>query len=138
MLSYTSTGKQIRELAGFECLALVASVTTGRIAYDDADGPIVLAVNHVVDNGTIVLRTTAAGQLAALTHRDRVAYEVVDQADRTRPSWSVLVRGWVRPLDDEEVRALPPMPVLQVEDGRPLHLRLTPRTVIGRRRVDPD
>ena len=32
MLSYTSQGSSIRELAGFECLALVASVATGRIA----------------------------------------------------------------------------------------------------------
>ena len=137
MLSYTSQGSSIRELAGFECLALVASVTTGRIAYDDAEGPVVLAVNHVVDNGTIVVRTSASSQLAALTHRDRVAYEVDDLVDRPRASWSVLVRGAVRPLDHDEVRALPPMPPLQADDLPLLHLRLTPRTVIGRKLVEP-
>ena len=95
-----------------------------------------LAVNHVVDNGTIVVRTSSSSQLAALTHRARVAYEVDDLVDRPRASWSVLVRGTVRPLDDEDVRALPSMPPLRADDVRPLYLRLTPRTVIGRRLVE--
>jgi hypothetical protein len=69
MLSQAARGQRIRELSGYECLALVASV---------------------------------------------------------------------RALDDDEVRALPPMPDVQVDDVRMVHLRITPRSLTGRRLVSAD
>jgi hypothetical protein len=139
MVSSVARGPQARELAGFECFALLASVTTGRIAFDDDEGPVLLPAGHVVDNGTILLRV--AGRFTPDRQRERVAYAVDDLGARTRATWSVLVRGTVRLLDPDRLPALPALPLAPPEPGPGdapwVHLRLTPRTIVGRRLVAP-
>jgi nitroimidazol reductase NimA-like FMN-containing flavoprotein (pyridoxamine 5'-phosphate oxidase superfamily) len=135
MLTQKHTTQRVRELSVDECLDLVASAAAGRIAYDDAEGPIVIPVNHVVDHGTIVVRTSAASNLARCVRGGWASFQVDDLGDRGRASWSVLIRGSIRPLDLDEINALERHPQPQAEGVRALHLRLTPRSVTGRRMV---
>jgi nitroimidazol reductase NimA-like FMN-containing flavoprotein (pyridoxamine 5'-phosphate oxidase superfamily) len=125
--------QRIRELTAGECMDLLASVPVGRIAYDDVDGPIVIPVNHVVAAGTIVVRTSPASSLARCARGGRASFQADDLAERGAASWSVLVRGTVRPMESDEVRELSELPEPQAEGGRPLYLRITPRSVTGRR-----
>jgi nitroimidazol reductase NimA-like FMN-containing flavoprotein (pyridoxamine 5'-phosphate oxidase superfamily) len=133
VLKQDLSSQRLRELPGHECLALLASVEAGRIAYEEADGPVIVPVNHVVDNGTIVIRTSPASQLARGVRNSRVAYEVDDLEARGEISWSVQVRGAVRFLDPEEIRALDVPPEPQAEGLRNLYLRIVPRSITGRR-----
>jgi nitroimidazol reductase NimA-like FMN-containing flavoprotein (pyridoxamine 5'-phosphate oxidase superfamily) len=133
VLKQDLSSQRLRELPGYECLGLLASVGVGRIAYEDADGPVIVPVNHVVDNGTIVIRTSPASQLARGVRAGRVAYEVDDLRARGEMSWSVQVRGTARFLDPEEVRALEAAPEPQAEGLRNLYLRIVPRSITGRR-----
>ena len=94
-----------------------------------------IPVNHVVDHGTIVVRTSAASNLARCVRGGWASFQVDDLGARGQASWSVLVRGTIRPLDLDEINALERRPDPQAEGVRALHLRLTPRSVTGRRMV---
>jgi nitroimidazol reductase NimA-like FMN-containing flavoprotein (pyridoxamine 5'-phosphate oxidase superfamily) len=129
--------RRIRELGAGECMDLVASVPAGRIAHDDARGPIVIPVNHVVDRGTVVLRTSPASNLAGSVRGGWASYQVDDLGASGDPSWSVLLRGTIQALDPGEVQELPGRPEPQAEGVRTLYLRLTPRSITGRRLLPP-
>ncbi|MFE7705558.1 pyridoxamine 5'-phosphate oxidase family protein [Streptomyces sp. NPDC057486] len=87
------------ELDSDEALRLLGSVSFGRIVFTRHALPTIRPVNHVLDNGDIVIRTHEG---AALTSRARqtdgqgvvVAYE----ADAIDPDmhlgWSVMVTGY--------------------------------------------
>jgi nitroimidazol reductase NimA-like FMN-containing flavoprotein (pyridoxamine 5'-phosphate oxidase superfamily) len=127
------TGQRVRELDADECMALVASVAAGRIAYDDAQGPIVIPIDHLVDAGTIVVRTSPASSLARCARGGFASFQVDDLAERGGLSWSVLVRGPIAALEPDEVQALERRPEPRAEGRHPLYLRITPRSVTGRR-----
>jgi hypothetical protein len=91
---------------------LLASVPYGRVVFTLAALPAIRPVNHVVDDGEIVIRTRRlAGISAALADHavdlDQepdlvVAYEadLLDPVERV--GWSVVVTGLARPLVDPD------------------------------------
>ena len=76
-----------------ECIALLGSVTVGRIAITSNALPVVLPVNFVLLDDRIVIRTSRGTKLDAATRNTVVAFEVdeIDMVEQT--GWSVLVTG---------------------------------------------
>lgn len=89
-----------------EALQLLGTVPFGRVAFTRRGQPAVRVVNHVVDGGAIIIRTSGWSDLAsAASGGDVVAYEA-DQIDAQRQAgWSVVVRGPAQEVSgDDAVR----------------------------------
>ena len=123
----------LRELTRDECLELLATKSVGRVAYCTPDGPEVLPLNYVVDDGTLLFRTSPHSALGRQLRLGVAAFQVDDVDDYTESGWSVLVRGNVEPVSTDDLPPASRRPRPWVGGVRPLHLRLTPRTVTGRR-----
>ncbi|MGW6530365.1 helix-turn-helix domain-containing protein [Streptomyces venezuelae] len=82
-----------------ECRQRLASHGVGRLALDDADGPVVVPVNYTVVDGAICFRTVP-GTITAAAVGKRVAFEVDCVDDALSQGWSVLVRGRAEAVTD--------------------------------------
>ena len=88
------TGIEVIERS--ECLELLRSTDTGRVAVVDAGQPVIFPVNYAMDDELIVFRTAEGTKLDATLRGEPVSFEI-DQTDRhTRTGWSVIVTGWAR------------------------------------------
>jgi Pyridoxamine 5'-phosphate oxidase len=86
-----------RELTRDESLRRLASVGVGRIVFTHQALPAIRPVNHLVDNGQVIIRSHArAALLSALD--TVVAYEVDSVSPDDRIGWSVIVTGVARRL----------------------------------------
>ncbi|WP_225829822.1 pyridoxamine 5'-phosphate oxidase family protein [Streptomyces sp. NK08204] len=93
------------ELDSDEALRLLGSVSFGRIVFTRQALPTVRPVNHVLDDGDIIIRTHEG---AALTSRARqagapgvvVAYEADTIDPDTHLGWSVVVTGYAHLVTD--------------------------------------
>jgi hypothetical protein len=103
--------RSVEELGREEAMDLLGSVSYGRLVFTLAALPAIRPVNHVVDDGEIVIQTRRlAGISTALASATDhgldqepdavVAYEadVLDPA--TRLGWSVVVTGVAAPVTD--------------------------------------
>ncbi|MEV5869077.1 pyridoxamine 5'-phosphate oxidase family protein [Streptomyces tendae] len=99
------TPRRSIELGAEEALALLGSVSLGRVVFTRQALPTIRPVNHVLDDGDIVIRTHEG---AALTSRTRkagdpgvvVAYEADSIDPDTHLGWSVVVTGYAQPVTD--------------------------------------
>lgn len=121
------------------CLELVAGRHVGRIAIDDQDGPVVFPVNYTLDAGTVVFRTGAGSKLTATRDGATVAFQVDEVDVAQRAGWSVLVRGQLEEVtDDNELARLARLPLEPFAGGTRDHfVRIATPTVSGRRIVVP-
>lgn len=100
----------ISELDADECRALLGQHHFGRVGFVSDDMPVILPVNYVLDDDTIVFRTDPGLKLTETPMR-HVAFEI-DSAGDSAP-WSVLVQGFAREITDvlgakyESLRELP-------------------------------
>ncbi|HEX2783053.1 MAG TPA: pyridoxamine 5'-phosphate oxidase family protein [Ilumatobacteraceae bacterium] len=86
------------------CWRLASSVAVGRVGFVYDDDPIVLPVNSMVVDGRIAFRTAGDSMLHDLGSGVRVAFEA-DHFDAVAESgWSVLVRGHLWEVVDDELR----------------------------------
>jgi nitroimidazol reductase NimA-like FMN-containing flavoprotein (pyridoxamine 5'-phosphate oxidase superfamily) len=127
---------RLRELTPQECWDLIATGGVGRVATTTDDGPIVLPVNFIVDQETVVIRTSAYGVLGRIGPAAELAFEVDRLDEAMREGWSVLLVGRMERIESpDEVAALlksrrhEPWP----GGARNLVLRIRPRRVTGRR-----
>jgi transcriptional regulator with XRE-family HTH domain len=126
---------RLEQLTLMECRRLLAPGGLGRIAVATASGIMVLPVNYVLVDGTIVVRT-GGGSLIAAHGDDQVSFET-DYLDETlHRGWSVLVRGQAhRVLQPGELRNLReacdlhPWPAGEHD----LYVRIVPDRITGRR-----
>ena len=87
------------------CWRLINRVAVGRVGFVYDNEPMVLPVNCVVMDGNIAFRTAGDSMLHNLGDGARVAFEA-DHVDPVAESgWSVLVRGNLSELADDELRA---------------------------------
>ncbi|MDH6228030.1 pyridoxamine 5'-phosphate oxidase family protein [Streptomyces sp. MJP52] len=137
-----------RELDRRESLRLLATAAIGRIVHTRQALPAVLPVNFCLDHdGAVVLRTSAASELARAVAGTVVAFEA-DEVDRTAGSgWSVVVTGTAevvtdpaehRRLLDAGPRSWVPVPARQEVFVRILPELVTGREVIGGREAAGD
>jgi nitroimidazol reductase NimA-like FMN-containing flavoprotein (pyridoxamine 5'-phosphate oxidase superfamily) len=117
-------------LSRSECLSLLGGQCVGRIAYVDRDDlPVVVPVNYVVVDDTVLFRTHSGAKLDALRRRP-VAFQVdaVDPDEHT--GWSVLVQGVAHDAAPHELRGAHPEPWTA---AGPYWIQIVPRHVSGRR-----
>lgn len=96
--------RRLTELTRQESLRLLGSVPFGRIVFTMRALPAIRPVNHVLDNGEIVIRTHLGAALLSAVGVV-VAYEVdaIDPAEHL--GWSVIVTGIARSVDDPDDKA---------------------------------
>jgi hypothetical protein len=97
--------RQAIELSPDESLRLLGSVSLGRIVFTQHALPAIRPVNHVLDNGDIILRTHEGAALAASAREAGppgvvVAYEADDIDPDTHLGWSVVATGFAQLVTD--------------------------------------
>jgi uncharacterized protein len=126
---------RVEELAEAECLQLLGTKQVGRVAYSDPDGPVVMPVNYVLQDGMVLFRVAPYSRLADRL-RDGAASFQVDQVDEeARTGWSVLVRGHAARANSWELPDADSRPTPWAAGGRNLHVRLSPHHISGVRLV---
>jgi nitroimidazol reductase NimA-like FMN-containing flavoprotein (pyridoxamine 5'-phosphate oxidase superfamily) len=89
----------LRPIEPSHCLVLLESVQYGRLATVDGGRPVLVVVNHVVEDGDIYIRTRSDSHLARLTENGRVA-QAVFEVDSAFPAgqtgWSVMATGMLQ------------------------------------------
>ncbi|MFJ9535856.1 pyridoxamine 5'-phosphate oxidase family protein [Streptomyces sp. NPDC101225] len=124
-----------RELDRQECLRLLAKVPVGRIVHTRQALPAVLPVNFGLDgDGAVVLRTSAASELARAVDGVVVAFEADEVDAATQSGWSVVVTGAASVVTDpgEHDRLLRTGPRSWVPSPREVFVRIEPELVSGR------
>jgi len=89
-------------------MRLLASVDYGRVVFNMQALPAIRPVNHLVDDGVIVIRTRLSSAISsAIQSAERlvVAYEADSFDSRTRTGWSVVVTGHAETLIDPDTVA---------------------------------
>ncbi|MFC5723989.1 pyridoxamine 5'-phosphate oxidase family protein [Streptomyces gamaensis] len=127
-----------------EALRLVGSVALGRIVFTRHALPAIRPVNHVLDDGAVIIRTHEGAALVPAVEQAGapgvvVAYEadVIDPV--TRLGWSVVITGYAELITDPgelaRCRAL-----LQpwVDQRMDYAVRVRPDLVTGFRLTDPE
>lgn len=95
----------MQPLARDEALALLARAGFGRIVFSHHALPAIRPVNHILDGGSIVVRTHEGAALNALVRGagDQgvvVAYEADEIDPVTRTGWSVIATGYATAVTD--------------------------------------
>ncbi len=131
------------ELDPDEALALLTAAPFGRVVFTHRALPAIRPVNHIVDDGLIIIRTRLVTKLARavadqLPYPTVVAYEADELDPATRTGWSVVVTGVARPVTEpgrvgRYERLLQPW-VSQVSDSV---FAIEPEIIRGFRLADP-
>jgi uncharacterized protein len=127
---------RLLELDETECWELVGSREVGRVAYVDGLGPMVLPLTYSTHGRSVLFRVAPYSQLARQLPDTDAALEVDDIDYFTRSGWSVVLRGAVEKVESDELPAPEDRPTPWPAGQRSLYLRLTPRTVTGRRLLE--
>jgi uncharacterized protein len=115
------------------CWRLVAAEPVGRVGFVLDGRPVVLPVNHAVDDRTIVFRTDGASSLGRLAVGQPVTFEADAIAADRKTGWSVLISGDVERVDDRSRRRLATHgPDPWAPGDRDDWIRIKPRSVTGR------
>ena len=120
-----------------ECLQLLSTHVPriGRVAFVSDGKPVVLPVNYVFSEGSVIFRTNSGAKLTAAAQSEHVAFEV-DEIDSTwEEGWSVLIQGRaeevVDPAERDRIEKLPLRP-WGPGDKHAL-VRIMPGAISGRR-----
>jgi nitroimidazol reductase NimA-like FMN-containing flavoprotein (pyridoxamine 5'-phosphate oxidase superfamily) len=132
----TTTDTPMTELPIHECWALVREAVVGRLATVLDGRPEIFPVNHVVDHGSVVIRTAAGAKLESAVGRP-VAFEVDGYDVEHRSAWSVVVKGRAVELTRlHEVLDAMGLPLFPWHgSSKPHFLRIEASEVTGRRFV---
>ncbi|MFW8745744.1 pyridoxamine 5'-phosphate oxidase family protein, partial [Mesorhizobium japonicum] len=87
------------ELSTGECWRRLGEARIGRLAIATDHGAEVFPVNHLVRDGSVVLRSAPGTKLLELARHPDVAFEV--DGRRGRRTWSVVLRGRAERMDSD-------------------------------------
>lgn len=121
-----------------ECWQLLRTTDLGRLAVvSDDGGPDIFPVNHVVDHGSVLLRTAAGTKLLAALTGPAVAFEADGRDQQDRSAWSVVVRGHAEEVTDlDELLAVDDAGLEPWHEApKPRFLRIIAQQISGRRLV---
>lgn len=124
-----------------ECWGLLADERFGRLAYRLVDEVHLVPINYIVDGNSLLFRTASGNKLLAAALHSDVAFEIDWYDDRS--AWSVVVRGRLRRLDEDEQHRAETLPLHSwVPTLKYDIIELVPEVVTGRtfrlQRVEPD
>jgi uncharacterized protein len=93
--------RAIENLDRETCLALLTTVSIGRVGWATQEGrAMILPVNFVVDGDTIVFSTSEGDKLDAVREGRALTFEVDDVELALQAGWSVLVVGYPEVITD--------------------------------------
>ncbi|MQA02437.1 MAG: pyridoxamine 5'-phosphate oxidase family protein [Streptosporangiales bacterium] len=98
-----TTQRQLKELSYGESLELLGTVPVGRIVFSLRALPAVRVVNHVVDEGAVIIRSHEGAAIVPAVGAGPgavVAYEADALDEHRRLGWSVVVTGVASLVDD--------------------------------------
>ncbi|MGW7386828.1 pyridoxamine 5'-phosphate oxidase family protein [Streptomyces sp. NPDC054794] len=127
-----------RELGRHECLRLLATAPIGRIVHTRQALPAVVPVNFGLDaDGTVLLRTSAASELARAVDGAVVAFEADAVDVDTHSGWSVVVTGRAEIVTDpaEAARLERMGPLSWAPSPEEVFVRIEPELITGRELV---
>ncbi len=134
------TQRELQQLSTDECFALLRQARVGRLVYLDDLGPVAVPVNYAMAGLEIVFRVEGGSKQLAM-QQQTLTFEAdhIDEEDGV--GWSVIVRGVGHEVERDELPGL--VRQMGEEFPRPwaagvhnVWLRITPRTVTGRRLGD--
>jgi hypothetical protein len=101
------SAREVIELDHREAMRLLASVDYGRVVFNDKALPAIRVVNHVVDDGRVIVRTRLTATVSTVVRLSTDAGVVVaDEADdleaQRQVGWSVVLTGWAATITDPE------------------------------------
>jgi hypothetical protein len=94
-----------KRLSDAEAIRLLASVSYGRVIFTIKSLPAIRPVNHLLDEGRIIIRTRLTSAISAAVRSSDgavVAYEADSIDPQTRTGWSVVVTGRAYTLTDPD------------------------------------
>ncbi len=99
--------REVVQLDEFEAMRLLASIDHGRVVFNDKALPTIRLVNHLVDDGRIIVRTRLAAKVSTVVRSGAdagvvMAYEVDRLDPERRAGWSVAVTGWATTITDPQ------------------------------------
>ena len=120
-----------------ECMRLLTThlPRIGRVGFVADGKPVILPVNYVFFEGSVIFRTDAGAKLSAAAGGEYVAFEV-DEVDLAwREGWSIVVQGRAEEvLDPVEVERLDALPLRPWGPGdKPSFVRIMSTEISGRR-----
>ncbi|MGA9674909.1 MAG: pyridoxamine 5'-phosphate oxidase family protein [Mycobacterium sp.] len=104
-LGLTRPAVGAKRLDDAEARRLLASVSYGRVVFTLKSLPAIRPVNHLLDDGRIIIRTRLTSAIStAMRASDGVvvAYEADSIDPQTRTGWSVVVTGRAYTITDPE------------------------------------
>jgi len=104
--------KRLAELTSSEAAALLRTHRLGRLVFAYESRPVVMPVNYVFEDPTVVIRTDLGAKLSAAPLHS-VAFEIDDADPSGAWGWSVLAQG-------------PAFDITEATDERSEHLRSLP------------
>jgi Pyridoxamine 5'-phosphate oxidase len=101
------SSREAVELERGEAMRLLASVDHGRVVFTHQALPAIRLVNHLVDDGRVIVRTRLTAKVSTVVRLNGdagvvVAYEADDLDPQRRAGWSVVVTGWATTITDPE------------------------------------
>ncbi|WP_431965823.1 pyridoxamine 5'-phosphate oxidase family protein [Nocardia sp. bgisy134] len=103
MTGLPAAGRTVVELDREQALSLLAQAPFGRVVYTRDALPAIRPVNHLLEDGRVIVRTRIASQFSTAVQKRAgivVAYEADDLDIDRRTGWSVVVTGIARPITD--------------------------------------
>lgn len=121
----------VQELTLEQCWQLLGDEEFGRLAYRLVDEVHIVPINYLVDNRCLLFRTASGNKLLAAALHSDVAFEIDWRDDRS--AWSVVARGTLRRLGEDEQHRLDNLPQQPwVDTPKYDVVELTPDEVTGR------
>lgn len=130
--------RRIDQLPRAEALQLLGTVSFGRVVFIQRGQPAIRIVNHVVEGGSVIIRTSEWSELASAGSGGTVvAYEVDEIDPELHVGWSVAVRGHAQEVlaPDDAARYLERLSTW-APGRRDFVIRIDPAFVSGIRLVD--
>jgi uncharacterized protein len=136
MVHVSDDGEDLEVLDRQECLRLLVGHHFGRIAFSGLSWPVILPVNYIFEDPSLIIRT-APGEKLEFVPMSAVAFEVDDADPAGASGWSVLVQGPAFDITesaDEYSARLRTLDVTPWAPGRRDHwLKISAVEVSGRR-----
>lgn len=130
--------RRIDQLPRAEALRLLGTVSFGRVVFIQRGQPAIRIVNHVVDGGSVIIRTSEWSELASVASGAPVVAYQADEIDpELHVGWSVAVRGHAQEVlaPDDAARYLERLSTW-APGRRDFVIRIDPAFVSGIRLVD--
>ena len=132
-MSEPTTEPSVAEMQPNECWAAMRTVSLGRLAFAVDTEQEIFPLNYVIDQGTIVFRTSSSSRIGLCLDGRGVAFEA--DGFTNGMAWSVVVKGRAKAItglyDSLQAAELPVHPLQSGQ--KPRLVRITADAVTGRR-----